>query len=149
MNIQYKYKKLQATFRTWKHDKMYEKLDENQKLSYNIIKELISDKQSNLRIAPISGNLYIERDSFFVKIGFIRNEIKIVDGRYLFDVFLPREAIDYIRNHFNKRAEYKRIKFEEGIFRNIKVSLQLIHDHLLEDRELIDVKKSISKTELS
>jgi hypothetical protein len=132
MNLTYKYKKFLVYLNLKNHKKLIDSLDENQKLTYNIVKGLISYNDSILLIAPLSGALYInvvnENEKMFCKIE--TTKVKVINGKYGYDIFLPEGIMEELKNRFNIRAEYKRRKMEEEISKNVQVSLELIHEKL-------------------
>jgi hypothetical protein len=132
MSLKYKYKKFLVYLKLKDQNKLIESLDENQKLTYSIVKELISYNDSILLIAPLSEVLYInvvnEEEKMFCKIE--TTKVKIINGKYGYDTFLPEEIMAELKNRFNIRAEYKRRKMEEEISKNVQVSLKLIHEKL-------------------
>lgn len=135
MKIKIKYKKLLLKLRKRKEEKFFQSLDDNQKLSYNITRYLINDKEATLTIAPLSNTYYIRKKEVFVKIDF--KSVIIVEGKIKYEVYLPDVIIEKLRSKFCHVAELRRITVERDIMENIKTGLQHVFD-TLEEKKIYD-----------
>lgn len=126
--IEFKYKKLLLRFKQRKFFVEFNKLDDNQKSAYNIANKMITNKLSNLMIAPESNTFYIKTNKIFCKIEM--GGILVADDKHFYEIVLPEYIMKLLRTKFSRIAEGRRIRMEKGILDNLKTNLQVISEQL-------------------
>jgi hypothetical protein len=98
--------------------------EENEKIAIRIFDKCLHQKESELLIAPLSNTVYIKTDKIYIILQ--NQEIRIINGRYSYDLHLPVAPCEKMRKKFRAEIE-KRVKnMEEKIVAKTKGSLQNI-----------------------
>ena len=100
---------------------------EEEKITVEICKKLISDSESELTYAPISGKRFIKNESKHMFVVIEHHTINLINHVYSYSVYLSKNS-DYneIVVSFDKILEDKRQCLEDEIRSNIQHSLQTI-----------------------
>ena len=100
---------------------------EEEKITVEICKKLISDSESELTYAPISGKRFIKNESKHMFVVIEHHTINLINHVYSYSVYLSKNS-DYneIVGSFDKILEDKRQCLEDEIRTNIQHSLQTI-----------------------
>ena len=131
MSISYKFKKFRVRFlRFW--GKFYsfavpqepETVSESQKLAMEIFNKVIHREGAKLLIAPLSSTYYVEYKEIFVIL--LDRDLKIVNGKYLYDIMLTDQMAKRLSEHFERVLEKRRKRMEEIILYKTKRSLTSI-----------------------
>ena len=100
---------------------------EEEIITVEICKKLISDSESELTYAPISGKRFIKNESKHMFVVIEHHTINLINHVYSYSVYLSKNS-DYneIVVSFDKILEDKRQCLEDEIRSNIQHSLQTI-----------------------
>lgn len=127
-------KRFKVRFRKWRRSierkfTPWPKNSEVQELAIGIVRRAINYRDSNLLIAPISGDRYIHYNDIFIKLEYQR--VTIINGTYTYDVIIPSNESDKLTVRFNDRLERTRKDWEETIRSKTERSLKNIYNELL------------------
>lgn len=101
-----------------------EKIGATQELGIKIFEKCLQLPDAELLIAPISGTHYIEsKDIFIVLDG---NDLRIVNGRYEYHIFISTNSYHKLSDKFKRVLEAKRKKMEESMVSKTNKSLSEI-----------------------
>lgn len=131
MSISYKFKRLRVRLLRF-FSKFYEfalpqekeHLSESQKLAIEIFNKVIHREGAKLLIAPLSSTYYVEYKEIFVIL--LDRDLKIVNGKYLYDIMLTDKMARKLSQHFERVLEKRRKGMEEIILYKTKRSLTSI-----------------------
>jgi hypothetical protein len=131
MSISYKFKKLRVRllrlfrkFYTFALPQEKEHITESQKLAIEIFSKVIHMEEAKLLIAPLSSTYYVEYKEIFVIL--LDRDLKIVNGKYLYDIMLTDAMAKRLSQHFERVLEKRRKRMEEIILYKTKRSLNSI-----------------------
>lgn len=131
MSISYKFKKLRVRlsrfskrFYSFALPQEHETLSESQKLAMDIFNKVIHRDGAKLLIAPLSSTYYVEYKEIFVIL--LDRDLKIVNGKYLYDIMLSDRMARRLSQHFERVLEKRRKRMEEIILYKTKRSLTSI-----------------------
>lgn len=131
MSITYKLKKLRVRlarllnrFYAFALPKEEETISESQKLAIEIFNKVIHMEGAKLLIAPLSSTYYVEYKEIFVIL--LDRDLKIVNGKYLYDIMLTEAMAKRLSQHFERVLEKRRKRMEEIILYKTKRSLTSI-----------------------
>lgn len=98
-----------------------------EKITVEICKKLISDPESELTFAPLSGKRFIKNENKSMFVVIEHNTINLINHVYSYSVYLSSQN-DYkdIIGSFDGILENKRQELEDEIRSNIQHSLQTI-----------------------
>lgn len=106
-------------------------LSDSQKMAIRIFEKSLSVKDADLLLAPLSDTIYIEvQDIFIILEG---RQLKIINGKYQYDIQLPDKEQQKLYDSFRKTLEKRRKQMEIKIISKTNRSLT----NILEDIELI------------
>jgi hypothetical protein len=106
---------------------------EEEIISFEICKKLISDQNSKLTISPLSNKRYIKNDEQKMFVVIENRVITIINHVYRYNVYFERdEYYTQIVQMIDNEVEKKRIELEEEIKSNIEFSLKKILNKLNE-----------------
>ena len=101
-----------------------DRLTSNQELGIKIFEKCLIMPDSELLIAPISGTFYIKsKDIFIVLDG---NELKIVNGKYEYHIYVSSRSYEKMIGKFKRILESRRKKMEESMLSKTNRSLSEI-----------------------
>jgi outer membrane cobalamin receptor len=109
-------------------------LDEYEKESMAICKELIHQEDSTLLISPISGKRYIESYDSQLFIIIELKQLTIVNHQYSYNINIWDKTYNRISNLFDIEVEKRREKMENEIRSNVKHSLSNIYKNLVHEK---------------
>lgn len=131
MSISYKFKKLRVRIsRFWRRFHSFampqepDTVSESQKLAMEIFNKVIHMDGAKLLIAPLSSTYYVEYKEIFVIL--LDRDLKIVNGKYLYDIMLTEKMARRLSEHFERVLEKRRKRMEEIILYKTKRSLTSI-----------------------
>jgi len=131
MSISYKFKKLRVRilrlfrkFYAFALPQEKEHITESQKLAREIFSKIIHMEEAKLLIAPLSSTYYVEYKEIFVIL--LDRDLKIVNGKYLYDIMLTDSMAKRLSQHFERVLEKRRKRMEEIILYKTKRSLNSI-----------------------
>ena len=131
MSISYKFKRLRvrllrffSKFYAFALPQEKEQLSESQKLAIEIFNKVIHREGAKLLIAPLSSTYYVEYKEIFVIL--LDRDLKIVNGKYLYDIMLTDKMARKLSQHFERVLEKRRKGMEEIILYKTKRSLTSI-----------------------
>lgn len=131
MSISYKFKRLRvrllrffSKFYAFALPQEKEQLSESQKLAIEIFNKVIHREGAKLLIAPLSSTYYVEYKEIFVIL--LDRDLKIVNGKYLYDIMLTDKMARRLSQHFERVLEKRRKGMEEIILYKTKRSLTSI-----------------------
>jgi hypothetical protein len=127
-------RRLQVRFRRWRRSiekkfTPWPKNSEVQELAIGIVRRAINYDNSNLLIAPISGDRYIHYNDIFIKLEHQR--VTIINGTYTYDIIITSNDSERLQTMFNARLERTRKDWEEAIRSKTERSLKNIYNELL------------------
>jgi len=94
-----------------------------------ICKNLISNQNSKLTIAPVSNKRYIKNDEKDMFIVINDRTISLINHVYSYNVYIENNKLYYdITQLFDNELEKRRVELEDEIKSNIKHSLKSILD---------------------
>jgi hypothetical protein len=111
-----------------------ETVSEKQETCCRIVRKLISSPESELVIAPISGDYYIKHRDLVVKM--TQNQVHIINGKYFYSFEMP-QRIDKLEKAFRVRLEGKVKNMESEMVKKTQRSLHTILDEL--ENEKVDI----------
>lgn len=129
-NLRFKFLRTLAKINVWK-DRSFvtkNKITDNQRLAYDIIKKCIANKKCLLLLAPITNAYYVQLDDLFIKI--MDNHVQIVNGKYFYHINMPEYLIADLDKRFRNKVESKKNSIEDKIYCNTKASLTSIFEDL-------------------
>ena len=115
--------------------KTYEEVELHEKTAFKICVKLISDKDSDFMIAPMSQKRYIinEKLNLFIIIDYGR--VEITNHVFHYDVRLSNRDYERITYLYDTETEKRRIKTEMTIKSNIKNTLEKVYDAISKETE--------------
>lgn len=96
-----------------------------------IVKKLLSIPETDLRMTPGMGKLYMRSDDrqIFVMIDVSNSVASVVNHRFGYDFKLSKRVMDYITDNFIEEVEKQRMQMESEYMANIQYSLaNVIHN---------------------
>lgn len=115
--------------------KTYEEVELHEKTAFKICVKLISDKNSDFMIAPMSQKRFIinEKLNLFIIIDYGR--VEITNHVFHYDVRLSNRDYERITYLYDTETEKRRIKTEMTIKSNIKNTLEKVYDAISKETE--------------
>ena len=117
------------------------KLNETEKVSLSICRNMISHESSKFLIAPLSGKRYVKNDDLGLFIILDGGTISITNHVYHYDVKLSDREWDRLIFLFDNKTEKIRQNYEEEIMKQIKFSLNNIQEKI---KNLQNISKNSS-----
>lgn len=113
-----------------------ETLNENELLVYKIVKNLLRDSRTEVRLAPNTNKrfLFNIHNKIFIKMD--GTQVTIVENldeknKHAYTYTLHQNVINELERRFNKKAEFDRFLFESKIIKNTNLTLLTIYDKTL------------------
>lgn len=128
-NMKKFFKKLWMRFSihvTKKLSQEIENLDENERLSSAICRNLIKHPESTFLIAPLSHKRYIRNESLQMFIILQDDRMNITNHIYNYDILLRKDTSERLNRIFDYRVEESRSKFESEMKSQVRHSLHSI-----------------------
>ncbi len=115
--------------------KTYEEVEPHEKTAFKICVKLISDKDSEFMIAPMSQKRFIinEKLNLFIIIDFGR--VEITNHVFHYDVRLSNRDYERITYLYDTETENRRVKTEVTIKSNIKNTLEKVYEAISKETE--------------
>ena len=115
--------------------KTYEEVELHEKTAFKICVKLISDKDSEFMIAPMSQKRFIinEKLDLFIIIDFGR--VEITNHVFHYDVRLSSRDYERITYLYDTETEKRRMKTEMTIKSNIKNTLEKVYEAISKETE--------------
>ena len=115
--------------------KTYEEVELHEKTAFKICVKLISDKDSDFMIAPMSQKRFIinEKLNLFIIIDYGR--VEITNHVFHYDVRLSNRDYERITYLYDTETEKRRMKTEVTIKSNIKNTLEKVYDAISKETE--------------
>jgi hypothetical protein len=115
--------------------KTYEEVELHEKTAFKICLKLISDKDSDFMIAPMSQKRFIinEKLNLFIIIDFGR--VEITNHVFHYDVRLSNRDYERITYLYDTETENRRVKTEVTIKSNIKNTLEKVYEAISKETE--------------
>ncbi len=126
-------------FTSWLHlgleKKFYqqEDLSDSQKAGIKIFERALTVKDADLLLAPLSDTIYIEVEDIFIILD--GRQLKIINGKYQYDIQLPDREHNKLYTSFKKVLEKRRKQMEFKIITKTNRSLNNILDDIAEIRD--------------
>lgn len=124
-----------------KYSNRNSKGNETEKVSLMICRNMISHINSKFLIAPLSGKRYIKNEELGLFIILDAGTISITNHVYHYDVKLPEREWDRLIFMYDTKTEKIRQTYEEEIMKQIKFSLNNIHEKI---KKLQNISENIS-----
>lgn len=108
-------------------------LSKIQQKAYDTTMQILSDKESDLSVGPISGKKIIKRkfinedgknEHIFITIN--RNNLHVINGIYHYDIYIDDKMGEYITKKFNAKLEKKISAMENEIKSNVIKGLEIV-----------------------
>ena len=109
-----------------KLSKEMEILDDNERLSSAICRNLIKHPESTFLIAPLSHKRYIRNEVLQMFIILQDDRMNITNHIYNYDISLRQDTSERLNRIFDHKVEESRSKFESEMKSQIRHSLHLI-----------------------
>ena len=128
-------------FTGWFHTRLEKKfspqdeLSESQKNGVRIFERALTVKDAELLLAPLSDTIYIEVDDIFIILD--GSQLKIINGKYQYDIHVPAKESSRLYGAFKKVLEKRRKQMEFKIITKTNRSL----NNILEDLAIIREKR--------
>ena len=103
-----------------------ETLEENERLSSAICRNLIKHPESTFLIAPLSHKRYIRNESLQMFIILQDDRMNITNHIYNYDILLRKDTSERLNRIFDYRVEESRSKFEAEMKSQVRHSLHII-----------------------
>lgn len=115
--------------------KTYEEVELHEKTAFKICVKLISDKDSDFMIAPMSQKRFIinEKLNLFILIDYGR--VEITNHVFHYDVKLSRRDYERITYLYDTETEKRRTNTEMTIKSNIKNTLEKVYEAISKETE--------------
>ena len=115
--------------------KTYEEVELHEKTAFKICVKLISDKDSDFMIAPMSQKRFIinEKLNLFILIDYGR--VEITNHVFHYDVKLSRRDYERITYLYDTETEKRRTNTEITIKSNIKNTLEKVYEAISKETE--------------
>jgi hypothetical protein len=115
--------------------KTYEEVELHEKTAFKICVKLISDKNSDFMIAPMSQKRFIinEKLNLFIIIDYGR--VEITNHVFHYDVRLSNRDYERITYLYDTETENRRVKTEVTIKSNIKNTLEKVYEAISKETE--------------
>ena len=115
--------------------KTYEEVELHEKTAFKICVKLISDKDSDFMIAPMSQKRFIinEKLNLFILIDYGR--VEITNHVFHYDVKLSRRDYERITYLYDTETEKRRTNTEMTIKSNIKNTLEKVYEAISKQTE--------------
>jgi len=110
-----------------------DELSDSQKAGVKIFERALTVKDADLLLAPLSDTIYIEVDDIFLILD--GRQLKIINGKYQYDIYLPEKVNQKLYSSFKKVLEKRRKQMEYKIITKTNRSLNNILDDLAEIRD--------------
>ena len=126
-------------FTSWLHSGLEKKfshqedLSDSQKAGIKIFERALTVKDADLLLAPLSDTIYIEVDDIFIILD--GRQLKIINGKYQYDIHLPDKEHSKLYTSFKKVLEKRRKQMEFKIITKTNRSLNNILDDIAEIRD--------------
>ena len=126
-------------FTSWLHSglekKFYhqEDLTDSQRAGIKIFERSLTVKDAELLLAPLSDTIYIEVDDIFIILE--GKQLKIINGKYQYDIHLPERDTAKLYTSFKKALEKRRKQMEFKIITKTNRSLNNILEDIAEIRD--------------
>lgn len=130
-----KYTLLRAYIKHMRKKAERKNLSETQEVGIMIAKKLIYSSDAEIIIAPLSDVCYIRKEDIFLKLS--RDSLQIINGKYLYDIYIPSDWHMELTNGIYQRMESKKKSIENKIknrsARSLKNILEDINANHLEN----------------
>ncbi len=115
--------------------KSYEEVELHEKTAFKICVKLISHKDSDFMIAPMSNKRYIinETLNLFIILDFGR--IEITNHIFHYDVMLSKRDNERVMYLYDIEVEKRRINTEKMVKSNIKNTLDRVYEEIISKME--------------
>lgn len=126
-------------FTSWLHSGLekrfspQEDLSDSQKAGIKIFERSLTVKDVELLLAPLSDTIYIEVDDIFIILE--GRQLKIINGKYQYDIHLPERDTAKLYTSFKKALEKRRKQMEFKIITKTNRSLNNIFEDIAEIRD--------------
>ena len=126
-------------FTSWLHSGLekrfspQEDLSDSQKAGIKIFERSLTIKDVELLLAPLSDTIYIEVDDIFIILE--GRQLKIINGKYQYDIHLPERDTAKLYTSFKKALEKRRKQMEFKIITKTNRSLNNILEDIAEIRD--------------
>lgn len=126
-------------FTSWLHSGLekrfsqQEDLTDSQKAGIKIFERSLTVKDAELLLAPLSDTIYIEVDDIFIILE--GRQLKIINGKYQYDIHLPDRENSKLYSAFKKTLEKRRKQMEFKIITKTNRSLNNILEDIAEIRD--------------
>jgi hypothetical protein len=126
-------------FTSWLHSGLekrfsqHEDLTDSQKAGIKIFERSLTVKDAELLLAPLSDTIYIEVDDIFIILE--GRQLKIINGKYQYDIHLPDRENSKLYSAFKKTLEKRRKQMEFKIITKTNRSLNNILEDIAEIRD--------------
>lgn len=111
--------------------KSYEEVELHEKTAFKICVKLISHKDSDFMIAPMSNKRYIinEKLNLFIVLDFGR--VEITNHVFHYDVMLSKRDNERIMYLYDTEVEKRRLDTEKMVKSNIKNTLDKVYEEII------------------
>jgi len=126
-------------FTSWLHSGLekrfspQEDLSDSQKAGIKIFERSLTVKDADLLLAPLSDTIYVEVEDIFIILD--GRQLKIINGKYQYDIQLPDREHSKLYTSFKKTLEKRRKQMEFKIIAKTNRSLNNILDDIAEIRD--------------
>ena len=104
-------------------------IPEEEKITVEICKKLISDPDSKLTFAPISNKRFIKNEKMGIYVIMEKYNVQVINHIYSYSITLGDKSWGKLIDFYNQEIEKRRNQFESEIRSNIKHSLKnILHD---------------------
>lgn len=140
MSIKYKLKKIAVRWRKRMPKDLG--LTEVQQKAYDTTIQVISDKESNLSISPMSAKRIVKRsflnennetENVFITLN--RNHLLVINGVYHYDIYVDDRIRDHIIDKFDDKLERKINAMENQINSSVIKSLDEVMKKINKSKE--------------
>lgn len=111
--------------------KSYEEVELHEKTAFKICVKLISHKDSDFMIAPMSNKRYIINDNLNLFIILDFGRVEITNHVFHYDVVLSKRDNERIMYLYDIEVEKRRINTEKMVKSNIKNTLDRVYEEII------------------
>jgi hypothetical protein len=111
--------------------KSYEEVELHEKTAFKICVKLISHKDSDFMIAPMSNKRYIINESLNLFIILDFGRIEITNHVFHYDVVLSKRDNERIMYLYDTEVEKRRLNTERVVKSNIKNTLDKVYEEII------------------
>jgi hypothetical protein len=113
--------------------KTYEEVEPHEKTGFKICIKLISDKDSDFMIAPMSQKRFIVNEKLNIFIIIDYGRVEITNHIFHYDVKLSIRDYERLIYIYDTETEKRRVNTEKEVKSNIKNSLETVLERLTEN----------------